>query len=130
MYRVGITGELSIFHALAGDYGPESERHGHKYRVEWILSARALDSDGFAVDISRMEAARDAALARLDGAYLNDLPFFEGVQPSLENFSAFLQEELLGLIGRTGDNVFRSEVKSWESDTAWASVEIDPSERR
>ena len=98
--------------------------------MEWILSARALGNDGFAVDISRMEAARDAALARLEGAYLNDLPYFESVQPSLENFSAFLQEELLRLLGAAGGNVFRSELKSWESDTAWASVEVDLSEKR
>lgn len=123
MYRVGITGELSISHALVGDYGPESRRHGHRYRVEWILSARALGADGFAVDISRMEAARDSAVSRLDGAYLNDLPFFAGIQPSLENFAAFLQEELLNRLGAPGGNVYRSELKAWESETAWASVE-------
>jgi 6-pyruvoyltetrahydropterin/6-carboxytetrahydropterin synthase len=126
MYHVGITGSLPIRHSLLGDYGEESRPHEHTYRIEWIYSAVSLSVEGFAVDIARMEAARDAVLARISGVYLNDLPFFANRQPSVENFAAFLSAELEAEIaagGHLGDAVVHVELRVWENETAWASFE-------
>lgn len=126
MYRVGITGSLPIQHSLLGDYGEESRRHGHTYRIEWIFSAARLNGEGFAVDIARMEAARDTVLSRVGNTYLNDLRFFANRQPSVENFAAFLSAELEAEIAAGGaldDAVVHVELRVWENETAWASFE-------
>lgn len=124
MYKVGITGSLAIRHALSGDFGEESRPHGHIYRIEWIFSARELGEDGFALDISLLEQARDSLLLRLDGAFLNEIPFFSGIQVSVENFARYALQELLGeLEGLTplSARLFKTELKVWENETAWAS---------
>ena len=128
MYKAGITGTLTVRHALRGDFGEESLPHGHVYRIEWAVTASELGHEGFAVDIAEMERARDAVLSRLDGVYLNDLPFFSDLQVSVENFARFCIGELLGELGSRValEKRHRSaDLKVWENDTAWASLSLD-----
>jgi 6-pyruvoyl-tetrahydropterin synthase len=128
MYKVGITGQLTIRHALTGDYGDESRPHSHVYRIEWIFTARGLGADGFALDISRMERARDRVVSRLDGVFLNALSFFSGIQVSVENFARFFLDELMSELesqGPVGELLSGVELKVWESDIAWASYTPD-----
>lgn len=128
MYSVGIIGSLKIAHALKGNFGKESRPHQHRYRFEWSLRAKNLDDQGFAADIARMEAIRDRLIKRMNGIYLNDVAFFEGIQPSLENFATFFLQELLKEFSSTGpvsQGIYKSTIQVWESNTAWASYEQD-----
>jgi 6-pyruvoyltetrahydropterin/6-carboxytetrahydropterin synthase len=128
MYKVGITGALPVRHALRGDFGEESLPHGHLYRIEWVFTASELGQEGFVVDIAEMERARDMVLSRLAGVFLNDLPFFSGLQVSVENFARFCLGELLGELGSRVvlEKRHRSaDLKVWENDTAWASLSLD-----
>jgi len=126
MFQVGVTGSLLITHTLKGGSEKESRPHRHRYRFEWSLTAPALDEQGFVADIARMEACRDSLVQRINRVYLNDLAFFENIQPSLENFSVFFLEELLREFAKDGGtplHLIQSRIQVWENKTAWASYE-------
>ncbi len=126
MFQVGVTGSLIVVHTLKGGSKKESRPHRHRYRFEWSLSARNLDERGFAADIARMEQVRDSLISRFNTIFLNDLAFFEHLQPSLENFSVFFLQELLNeFVKNEGmpSNLLASRIQVWENKTAWASWE-------
>lgn len=130
MFRTGVRANLNAYHALVGNFEEETSPHPHPYLVEWRVSTDHLDENGFAADIAAMEAVLAEELGRIDGVFLNDLPFFAERQTSLENLCLFLHERLgTALKHKTGGGTERAapattmEVRIWESDTAWASYE-------
>ncbi len=122
MYRTAVIRPLNAHHYLQGDFGRESEPHTHPYQVEWIRQNRELDENGFATDIAAMERTLEMVLEQIDNRLLNDLPFFHERQTSLENVARYLAERLDGELPQPGS---RTEIKIWESATAWASYERD-----
>jgi 6-pyruvoyltetrahydropterin/6-carboxytetrahydropterin synthase len=98
--------------------GPENEWHSHHFAVEVLLEGETLNENGYLVDIVEVEEALDALVDRYRDATLNDLPEFEGLNPSIEHFSRIFctsfreQLEIDGL---------DTTVKIWEDDDAWAS---------
>lgn len=123
MYKTGVIRQLNARHFLRGAFGPESEPHTHPYRVEWVRRCGELDENGFATDIAAMERTLETLLGSLDDRLLNEIPFFSERQPSLENLARYLAERLEEELPQPSA---RSEIKIWESDTAWASYECEP----
>lgn len=130
MYRTGIKDTFRANHKLIGDFGDETVPHEHTYEVEWIVSLQAIDENGFGVDIDLMTETLSAVLRSLDGVFLNDLPYFTDRQASLENTACYILETLFKVLAKSGfdsGNVSKSEIKIWESESAWASfVKADP----
>ncbi len=122
MYKTGVIRPLNAYHFLRGDFGDESEPHTHPYQIEWIRFNRELDENGFATDIAAMEHTLETVLAEIDNRLLNDLPFFSERQTSLENLARYLTERLDAALPQPGS---RSEIRIWESETAWASFELE-----
>jgi 6-pyruvoyl-tetrahydropterin synthase len=109
---------------LVGDFDDESRPHTHVYTVEWSLSSADLDENGFSVDISLLESTLEAILDRVSGKLLNDFPFFQDKQTSVEYFAVFLYEQVAEKLEQSGFDTGRvedSELRIWESDSAWAS---------
>lgn len=124
MYRAGVSRSYTARHALRGDFGDESVPHSHPYVVEWMCETAHLDENGFSVNIAAVEAALEAVLGRIDDVLLNDLEYFRERQPSLENLATYLHRELSRELPEHGQDlaaIRNSEVRIWESDTAWAS---------
>ncbi len=124
MYRVGVIDRIRAVHALRGDFGEEARPHSHEYRVEWILSCLSLDENGFSVDIALISEELDRLLRSLSGRDLNGLEFFRDRQSSLENLAFYLHQELFQALMARGYPVYEiaeSEIRIWESETAWAS---------
>ena len=94
MYRVGIKQNFEAYHFLMGDFGDEARPHSHLYTAHWIMDVMTLDADGFSMDIALMEELLEVTTGELRGVLLNDLPFFSGKQPSVENTAHYLSLEL------------------------------------
>jgi 6-pyruvoyltetrahydropterin/6-carboxytetrahydropterin synthase len=117
-FRLGFRRAFRAEHALiGGDWGAENRRHSHDYLWEIRLAAHGLDKHGYLVDLIALEQALDGVLARYRNAYLNDLPAFAGLNPSLERFARQLGLELASSLG--GDVAVESVL--WETQDAWAS---------
>jgi len=103
--------------------GPENEWHSHHFAVNVRMEGDELNEHGYLVDIDDVKEGLDEIESRYKDATLNDLPEFEGLNPSVEHFSRFCCERMAGYV--QADNVTRIEVRIWEDDEAWASYEID-----
>jgi len=118
MFATGIQHNLQARHYLRGDFGDESQPHSHPYRVELICRTSRLDGNGFSTDIDLLESALSTTLGEIDDVLLNDLPFFEDRQPSLENLCVYIFESVKKVLAGTVDEI---EIRIWESATAWAA---------
>jgi 6-pyruvoyltetrahydropterin/6-carboxytetrahydropterin synthase len=124
MFHVGVKNRFRARHFLLGDFGEESRPHEHEYAAEWVCSTMALDENGFCVDIALLEELLGQAIGTIEGRLLNELEFFRERQCSVENMCLFVHQNLFeGLESRgyPADTIVQSELKIWESDTAWAS---------
>lgn len=133
MYETGILQELTVFHAMRGDFGAESHPHFHPYQVEWIIRTDRVDANGFATDISAMKEVLGAVADELSGTFLNELPFFAERQTSLENLAVYLHGELSRRLdarrrdARSAGERRSMRVRIRESADAWASYDDSPS---
>jgi 6-pyruvoyltetrahydropterin/6-carboxytetrahydropterin synthase len=85
--------------------------HGHSFRVEVSVTGRVDPATGILYDHARITEAMKPLLARLDHAFLNDIPGLE--TPTIELLAKWLWDRLApGLPGL-------SEIKIWETPRAW-----------
>ncbi len=124
MYQVSVQRKFISNHFLiGGDWGRENQIHAHPFQLELILSGESLNPHNYLVDIVEIEAMLDAAVDHFRDKVLNELPEFEGHNPSLERFSRILCDRFKGQI--TAENITRVRVVLWENDDAWAAFEQD-----
>lgn len=120
MYTVAVTRDFIAQHFLiGGDWGPENDWHSHHYRVEVRLEGGTLDKHGYLVDIVDIETHLETLVTRYRDKTLNDLPEFEGLNPSIEHFACILCQALSERI--QAPNLSAITVKIWENEIAWAA---------
>ncbi len=124
MYTVAVKRDFVAQHFLiGGDWGPENDLHSHHYVVELQLEGATLDQHGYLVDIVDIEANLDAIVAEYRDKTLNELPAFEGLNPSIEHFSRILCETLNKRIAAPNISAFT--IRLWENDIAWAAYRLE-----
>lgn len=122
MYRLSVSREFIAQHFLTvPDPGPEGEIHSHRYTVEVRLAAPELNEYGYVVDIDAVDAALDDLESRYRDALLNDLPEFEGLNPSVEHFARLFGDRFASAVPMA--EVAELAVRIHEDDDAWASHE-------
>jgi 6-pyruvoyl-tetrahydropterin synthase len=128
MYSVGIKRQFTTSHFLVGDFDEETKPHSHDYTAEWFCSTDELDENGFSVNIALMEEVLEKVADGLSNKMLNDLDFFKGRQASVENMARFILRSLVGPLEEGGMDLGRirnTEMRVWESETAFASFSTD-----
>jgi 6-pyruvoyltetrahydropterin/6-carboxytetrahydropterin synthase len=103
------------------DPGPEGEVHSHEFTAEVAFAAPELGEYGYLVDIDAVESILDDLEDRYADALLNDLPEFEGENPSVERFAVYFGDRLAEAL--SDPTPTRLTVRLWEDDLAWASHE-------
>jgi 6-pyruvoyltetrahydropterin/6-carboxytetrahydropterin synthase len=116
MYEVTIIKSFSAAHLLAEIGGKCEELHGHNFKVEVTVAAKELNSNGLLIDFRFLKKVLDEILENIDHKYLNTLTYFNGMNPSAENISKYICEEMELKIKMAGVNVVR--IKIWESENA------------
>ncbi len=123
MYALAMSRAFSSQHFLiGGDWGDENSLHSHQYRLEVTLEGERLDEHGYLVDIVEFEEQIDLLVRKYQGAVLNEIPVFSGLNPSIENFCRILAGEVDG--ARLSKSIQSILVKIWEDDIAWASYHL------
>lgn len=124
MYSLGLNRNFRARHYLiGGDWGAENEPHHHDYRLEVVLHGEELDAHGYLLDLVDLERHLEALLDRFRGSLLNDLPEFQGLNPSLEHFARVFARALASRLDAA--NLRRLEVRLWEDEEAWAAYRMD-----
>ena len=101
------------------DPGPEGVPHSHQFTLELRFAGPELDEYGYLVDIDRVKAVLDDIEARYCDTLLNDLPAFEGLNPSVERFAAVIGDRVADALENPTPT--RLTVRLWEDEEAWAS---------
>ena len=120
MYTVAVARDFIAQHYLfGGDWGAENEWHSHNYRVEVQLAGATLDEHGYLVDIVDIERHLESLVDRYRDRTLNDLPEFEGLNPSIEHFARIFCQAVSDRV--QAPNLSAITVQMWENEIAWAS---------
>ncbi|MFZ4825847.1 MAG: 6-pyruvoyl trahydropterin synthase family protein [Phototrophicaceae bacterium] len=123
MYALAVKRDFVAQHFLiGGDWGAENQWHSHHYVVELQLQGDTLDQHGYLVDIVKVDEKMNAMVAFYKDHTLNELPAFEGLNPSIEHFARILCVSLAEEIAFP--NIHTYIVTVWENDIAWASYTL------
>jgi 6-pyruvoyltetrahydropterin/6-carboxytetrahydropterin synthase len=119
-YELTVTRDFLAQHFLTvPDPGPEGEVHSHHFTVEVNFAGPSLGEYGYLVDIDDVNEILDALETRYRDALLNDLPEFEGHNPSVEHFARLFGDRVADALA--DPNPTHLEVRIWEDEEAWAS---------
>jgi len=119
MYTVAVKRDFIARHYLiGGDWGDENEPHAHHYVIEVQLEGRDLDAHGYLTDICDIESSLDDRVAYYRDKMLNELPEFDGLNPSIEHFARILCKSLYAKIQT--QHLRAVSVKLWENEWAWS----------
>ena len=117
-YSVTVKRELIAQHFLVGgDWGRENELNSHRYEIQARYEGSSLDRHGFLIDIDAISGILDGLVDRYRDRTLNELPEFDGLNPSVEHFARILSDQLV----ITAPNVDGLEVTVWEDGDASAA---------
>lgn len=123
MYTLAIRRDFIARHFLiGGDWGPENDPNSHHYILELQLSGAELDQHGYLCDIVDVEKHLDEIVDYYKEQMLNDMPEFEGLNPSIEHFARILAVSIYKRIDVP--NIVAVKVVLWENDVAWAAYEL------
>lgn len=99
MYSVAVTRSFVAQHYLTvPDPGPEGTLHSHTFTVEVNFRGPTLNEYGYLVDIDHVNEAMDETVAQFRDETLNDLPAFEGKNPSAERLARIFGERILAVL--------------------------------
>jgi len=95
MYTVSVTRRFVAQHYLTvPNPGPEGDLHSHHFTAEVTFSGPRLGEYGYLVDIDAVIEAVEAVVETVRDQTLNELPAFEGLNPSAEHFARIFAERL------------------------------------
>jgi 6-pyruvoyltetrahydropterin/6-carboxytetrahydropterin synthase len=120
-YELTVTREFIAQHYLTvpDPEPPEGEVHSHQFTVEVRFGGQELGQYGYLADIDAIESILNDLEDRYRDALLNDLPEFEGLNPSVEHFSRLFGDRVADAMSNPNPETLV--VRIWEDDFAWAS---------
>ncbi|QKY16133.1 6-carboxytetrahydropterin synthase [Halorubrum sp. CBA1229] len=122
MYATTVLTDFVAQHYLTvPDPGPEGVPHSHHFEVELTFRGPELNQYDYLVDIDDAEGALADLADRYRDELLNDLPEFEGRNPSVERFARVVFERVTDAV--TDDTVTELAVTVWEDDAAAATYD-------
>lgn len=122
MYALSVARDFEAQHYLTvPEPGPEGEPHSHPYRVEVRFGGTDLNEFGYLVDIDDVDHVLDGLVGRYEDTLLNDLPEFDGRNPSVERFARVFCDGVVEQVST--ETPSEVSVRIWEGDDAWASYE-------
>jgi 6-pyruvoyltetrahydropterin/6-carboxytetrahydropterin synthase len=113
-FTVRVSARFEAAHFLREYRGISEPLHGHSYKVEADLAARAggVDSDAIAVDFVSARRKLEALAKTLDYGCINDMPPFDRINPSAENIAEWFARELGAAVA--GEDAVVRAVTIWE----------------
>jgi len=122
MYAVSVLADFVAQHYLTvPNPGPEGVPHSHHYELDVEFRGSELNEYDYMVDIDDVDVALEDVRDRYADELLNDLPEFEGHNPSVERFSRVIWERVTERV--TDDTIETVRVTVWEDEEAYAAYE-------
>ncbi|OPY73496.1 MAG: 6-carboxy-5,6,7,8-tetrahydropterin synthase [Syntrophorhabdus sp. PtaU1.Bin002] len=119
VFTLCVKDSFSAAHRLTGYHGKCEELHGHNFQVEVFVKGQQPEDGGMVIDFAVLKRRLRKVLDALDHKFINEIPFFRERASSSEYVAVYVFRELKKLMTET--TVFLTEVRIWESDTAWVA---------
>jgi 6-pyruvoyltetrahydropterin/6-carboxytetrahydropterin synthase len=97
--------------------------HEHRWRIRVVVRAGELDATGWVLDFGALAAALRAVVVPYDGAFINEVPPFDDLNPTRENVARFLADKLGATLDDGRARVHALEI--WEDDVCCATYVRD-----
>jgi 6-pyruvoyltetrahydropterin/6-carboxytetrahydropterin synthase len=110
MWEISVRVELVARHQIRGVAGEGGRVHEHRWEVCAVLRADALDRTGWVRDFHEVDALLGEVVAPYRGAFLNEVPPFQDVNPTRENLARVLAERLAAKVDDGRVRVHRVDV--------------------
>ena len=114
MFELSMTGHIAAAHFLRGYDGPCKDLHGHTWKIEVVIQSEKLSDIGLVMDFKDVKRKLHDFLGPLDHVCLNDLEYFQKVNPSTENIAKYIYQQF----GKECKPFKLIKVRVWESDNA------------
>jgi len=118
MYTLVIEDHFDAAHNLRDYDGACARVHGHTWKVELAVKGDSLNKLGILVDFKELKPRLKKILDRFDHYCINELEPFDKINPTAENLSQHIYNEVL-LAGDLPQSVHVEWVRVWESPKAY-----------
>ena len=115
MFELEVKCSFDAAHRVAGYPGKCDRLHGHTWTVAAKVRGRELDGLGMLVDFRAFNGALKEVAGTLDHQCLNELPAFEGQNPTAENIARYIYEAMKARPLFRDAPVRLFDVRVWES---------------
>lgn len=122
MFELKVKTRFAGAHQLAM-VGQKCENlHGHNWHVEVCVKGEKLNDAGVLADFGDIKRAVRAVVdGELDHKFLNELPAFDGEQPTSERIAVYIAGRVQAFLDKElTEDIRVSRVMAWESDDACA----------
>jgi 6-pyruvoyltetrahydropterin/6-carboxytetrahydropterin synthase len=120
-YKLSVTKNFASAHCLREYNGKCENLHGHNWKIRAAFYGTKLDDTGILIDFTDIKKHLDTIIAYLDHKFLNEIIPFDKINPTAENISSFILEQLKKI---ETENAKVCEVEVWESDFSSAIVSL------
>ena len=91
-YELIVKADFGAAHRLREYKGKCERLHGHNWKLDIYLAADGLDQEGMVMDFVDAKAAVRKVLEKYDHYNLNEVPPFDGLNPTSENIARVIAE--------------------------------------
>jgi 6-pyruvoyltetrahydropterin/6-carboxytetrahydropterin synthase len=119
MFTITVHTRFNASHSVQIGRAPREAPHNHDWLVEVELGAPQIDRHDLVADFHRVERLLDECLRDFNGALLDELPDFAGVNPSAERLAEAVFKRLSARLPDEPCTLLRATV--WETDTCAAT---------
>ena len=118
MYEVIVKAGFSAAHQLRYHDGKYENLHGHNWTAIVTVETKELDAIGVGIDFVVLKKNVEEILSRLDYKNINEVPPFDSKNPSAENISRWLFDELASSINSDNAQLKRVEIREFDDSGA------------
>ena len=112
MYKIFVETHFAASHQLHGYQGACKALHGHTWKIRVEVKTDRVDEIGISVDFKELKSDIRSVIDRLDHHHINEIPPFDKINPTAENLSRHIYEEIQKTLP---SHVRMSKVTVWES---------------
>jgi 6-pyruvoyltetrahydropterin/6-carboxytetrahydropterin synthase len=120
MFKLKVQDYFSSAHYLKDYKGPCEKIHGHNWKVELIVEGSELNSLDILIDFAILKKILKEVLSELDHKLLNEIPYFENINPSSERLAEYIFKKVKEKLS-SYPNVKVKEVTVFETEKAGAT---------
>ena len=120
MFKLKVQDYFSSAHYLKDYKGPCEKVHGHNWKVELVVEGSKLNNLDILIDFSILKKILKEVLSELDHKLLNELPYFENINPSSERLAEYIFKKVKEKLS-SYPNVKVKEVTVFETEKAGAT---------